>query len=254
MAGRAGRRGLDPIGTVILLCKADVPEASDLSRMILGQPTSLESQFRLTYSMLLNLLRVETLRVEDMLKRSFAETESTKHEVDRQDTMIQLQSKLSQLVVSCSLCSLDIAPYYSYCDRVHTLDQQMRSVLLGSPIYWKLLTPGRVVTIHSPLYGLTLGLLLQVTNKQQQTITIITLCEPVVDDNISTDTLFSGTPHSLLVTPHIDQGHLYTPTDLSHTVVTVTANQIIDVTSIMLKIDSKTILNEFRSRLIPRFR
>ena len=35
MAGRAGRRGLDTTGTVILLCKGDVPEASDLHRMIL---------------------------------------------------------------------------------------------------------------------------------------------------------------------------------------------------------------------------
>ena len=35
MAGRAGRRGLDPSGTVILLCKMDVPEISDLKRMIL---------------------------------------------------------------------------------------------------------------------------------------------------------------------------------------------------------------------------
>lgn len=35
MAGRAGRRGLDDSGTVIILCKADVPEASDLTRIIL---------------------------------------------------------------------------------------------------------------------------------------------------------------------------------------------------------------------------
>lgn len=35
MAGRAGRRGLDTTGTVILLCKGDVPEASDLHKMIL---------------------------------------------------------------------------------------------------------------------------------------------------------------------------------------------------------------------------
>ena len=35
MAGRAGRRGLDTNGTVIVLCKADIPEASDLHKMIL---------------------------------------------------------------------------------------------------------------------------------------------------------------------------------------------------------------------------
>jgi antiviral helicase SKI2 len=45
--------------------------------MMLGQPMKLSSQFRVTYSMILNLLRVEHLRrdlhVEDMMKRSFGE-------------------------------------------------------------------------------------------------------------------------------------------------------------------------------------
>lgn len=35
MAGRAGRRGLDPTGTVILLCKGRVPEMVDLHRMMM---------------------------------------------------------------------------------------------------------------------------------------------------------------------------------------------------------------------------
>ena len=35
MAGRAGRRGLDPTGTVIIMCKGEVPESSELNRMIL---------------------------------------------------------------------------------------------------------------------------------------------------------------------------------------------------------------------------
>ncbi len=37
------------------------------------QATRLESRFRLTYNMLLNLLRVEDLSVTDMMKRSFSE-------------------------------------------------------------------------------------------------------------------------------------------------------------------------------------
>ena len=41
--------------------------------MILGTPTKLESQFRLTYNMILNLLRVQVLRVEDMIRHSFSE-------------------------------------------------------------------------------------------------------------------------------------------------------------------------------------
>lgn len=35
MAGRAGRRGLDPTGTVIILCKAGVHEMADLHVMML---------------------------------------------------------------------------------------------------------------------------------------------------------------------------------------------------------------------------
>lgn len=73
MAGRAGRRGLDTTGTVIILCKQNIPEITELTNMMTGKAAKLESQFRLTYSMILNLLRVESLTVEDVMKRSFLE-------------------------------------------------------------------------------------------------------------------------------------------------------------------------------------
>ncbi|KAH9701584.1 DExH-box ATP-dependent RNA helicase DExH11 [Citrus sinensis] len=62
MAGRAGRRGLDKIGTVVVLCRDEIPGESDLKHIIVGSATRLESQFRLTYIMILHLLRVEELK------------------------------------------------------------------------------------------------------------------------------------------------------------------------------------------------
>lgn len=63
MAGRAGRRGLDSIGTVLVMCRDEVPDESDLKHVITGSATRLESQFRLTYIMIMHLLRVEELKV-----------------------------------------------------------------------------------------------------------------------------------------------------------------------------------------------
>ena len=75
MAGRAGRRGKDKQGSVLVLC-ADVdkmPAEQTLRQIATGRPTRLQSRFRLTNNMILNLLRQEDMKVEDMMKRSFGE-------------------------------------------------------------------------------------------------------------------------------------------------------------------------------------
>ena len=78
MAGRAGRRGKDKQGSVILLC-ADVdkvPSEQTLRQIATGRPTRLQSRFRLTNNMVLNLLRQEDMKVEDMMRRSFGEAKA----------------------------------------------------------------------------------------------------------------------------------------------------------------------------------
>lgn len=44
MAGRAGRRGLDATGTVIILCKSGVHEMADLHMMMMVSPSAVENQ------------------------------------------------------------------------------------------------------------------------------------------------------------------------------------------------------------------
>jgi antiviral helicase SKI2 len=65
---------------------------STLSHMITGKPGKLASQFRLTYNMILNLLRVETLKVEEMIKRSFSENASQQLLPDQQKKILEVCS------------------------------------------------------------------------------------------------------------------------------------------------------------------
>ena len=51
------------------MCVWQVPDEGDVRKMMTGKATKLESQFRLTYSMILNLLRVEDLKVPSALPR-----------------------------------------------------------------------------------------------------------------------------------------------------------------------------------------
>ncbi|RDW36533.1 hypothetical protein B0I73DRAFT_163799 [Yarrowia lipolytica] len=68
----AVRRGLDKTGTVFIMVSGEVTPENYLKDMMLGEHTKLESQFRLTYR-ILNLLLIEALKVEEMIKRSFSE-------------------------------------------------------------------------------------------------------------------------------------------------------------------------------------
>lgn len=104
MSGRAGRRGLDTFGVVIINCRNDeIPEELAVRNMLLGRPTKLESKFRLTYNMILNLLRQEDLRVEDMIKRSFGENFTTK-EAPQSKSLYMYLTTFCIVSVVCPSC------------------------------------------------------------------------------------------------------------------------------------------------------
>ena len=68
-------------------------QLSVMRQMMLGTPTKLSSQFRLTYNMILNLLRVEALRVEEMIKRSFSENASQRLLPEQQKKVVEVRSR-----------------------------------------------------------------------------------------------------------------------------------------------------------------
>jgi len=71
MAGRAGRRGFDTLGTVVIAQSA-FDGAAEAAQLALGEPEALASRFSVTYGMALNLLRNRTMaEVQTVMAASF---------------------------------------------------------------------------------------------------------------------------------------------------------------------------------------
>lgn len=76
MSGRAGRRGLDDRGVVIMMCDEKLePQAA--KEMVKGEADRLDSAFHLGYNMVLNLMKVEGISPEYMLERCFFQFQSS---------------------------------------------------------------------------------------------------------------------------------------------------------------------------------
>ena len=113
--------------------------------MILGQPTKLSSQFRLTYNMILNLLRVEALKVEEMIKRSFSEHATQSLLPDQQKQIAATEETLKKLERKpCPYCSIDLEPLHIASMAVISNGAAMLNLAMATPIGRRLLSPGRL--------------------------------------------------------------------------------------------------------------
>ena len=151
MAGRAGRRGLDPVGSVIIVAPGtdEAPPVATLRQMILGDPTKLRSQFRLTYNMILNLLRVEALKIEEMIKRSFSENATQALLPEHEKQVKVSEADLAKVKREpCNICDVDI-------DHCHTAAMFYQSTtidlhfgLLANPVGRRMFCPRRIVVFR----------------------------------------------------------------------------------------------------------
>uniref|UniRef100_A0A8C2ZD79 SKI2 subunit of superkiller complex n=1 Tax=Cyclopterus lumpus TaxID=8103 RepID=A0A8C2ZD79_CYCLU len=250
MAGRAGRRGLDPTGTVIILCKAGVHEMADLHVMMLGKPTTLQSQFRLTYTMILNLLRVEALRVTDMMRRSFSENHR-----DTQKRISQLKQMVSSLPPLDTEGQLsDMLPYYHTVTELRTTTEALQvhahihRAILESVNGLKALSVGRVVLVNNKQHLNALGVILQVSSDAvNRTFTALVLCEKGNEEE--------GGKGNNTAFPHLFNIALFIPEGpCSHTVQKLTLQDVSAITVKTLKVIPDRIIDNYNKRQQPRFR
>lgn len=134
MAGRAGRRGMDPRGHVVTV-ETPFEGPKDAASLALKPAEPLKSQFTPTYGMVLNLLQTHTVeRVKELLERSFAQYIAGQHSRPEQTAIAELMTELAKLDVELApIPEAEFATYQKLHERLReerrllrTLDQQSR--------------------------------------------------------------------------------------------------------------------------------
>ena len=96
MAGRAGRRGLDKFGTVIILPADELIDYQPLKKMMTGKSPSITSKFRLNYQFILKIINSPLHNLQDFIKMSLMSKDNDNELLMHNNTLNELNSKLSE--------------------------------------------------------------------------------------------------------------------------------------------------------------
>jgi len=114
--------------------------------MMLGDPTKLRSQFRLTYNMILNLLRVEALKIEEMIKRSFSEN-ATQTLLPQHEQAVKVSEADLQKIKreSCDICDKDLEACHDASMDYERLTADLHLALLSVPTGKRMFSAKRLI-------------------------------------------------------------------------------------------------------------
>ncbi|KAI9793488.1 MAG: ATP-dependent RNA helicase mtr4 [Peltula sp. TS41687] len=143
MSGRAGRRGLDERGIVIMMIDEKM-EPSVAKQIVRGEQDKLNSAFHLGYNMILNLMRVEGISPEFMLERCFFQFQNTASVSGLEKELNEMENERSGLHIDDEPTIKD---YYELRQQLGTYTKDMRDVINHPNYSLQFMQPGRLVTV-----------------------------------------------------------------------------------------------------------
>lgn len=146
MAGRAGRRGLDDRGIVIMMVD-DKLEPEVAKSVVVGQQDRLNSAFHLGYNMILNLLRIEAISPEFMLERCFFQFQNAASVPQLERELASLQQERDSMIIPDESTVKD---YHTIRGQLEGYTKDMLAVIQHPSHCVKFMTPGRLVHIVTP--------------------------------------------------------------------------------------------------------
>ena len=143
MSGRAGRRGLDDRGIVIMMVGSKMEPAS-AKEIVRGEQDNLNSAFYLGYNMIVNLLRVEGISPEFMLEHCFYQFQNTSNVGKMEKALQELQREKDETEIPDEATIKD---YYELRQQLTTYTGDMRDVINHPNYCLQFMQPGRLVHI-----------------------------------------------------------------------------------------------------------
>ncbi|XP_053304021.1 exosome RNA helicase MTR4 [Spea bombifrons] len=145
MSGRAGRRGMDERGIVILMVDEKISPTIG-KQLLKGSADPLNSAFHLTYNMVLNLLRVEEINPEYMLEKSFYQFQHYRAIPGVAEKVKKLEEQYNSIQIPNEE---SVVTYYKIRQQLAKLGKEIEDYIHKPKYCLSFLQPGRLVKVKS---------------------------------------------------------------------------------------------------------